>query len=188
MPVLFTLKMLSISNFLPAPGPVAVTAYQGRHCCLLQEHVGVCGLCPKLDPSSSPSHAEIYHCHHAMAPTLTAITWERGSYIPASPPCCSATGEMSVGVSAAPARPIWEGQDRDLGAGRRGQGSRWVLVGVGASTTGCPGLGMESDRTRRRWQRGWRGKGLAGDLCALQTHFSMSGKITSMEFCQFRPI
>lgn len=83
MPVLFTLKMLSISNFLPAPGPAAVTACQGRHCCLLQEHVRVRGLCPALDPSSSTLHAKIHHCRHATASTLTAVTWERGSEISA---------------------------------------------------------------------------------------------------------
>lgn len=47
---------------------------------------------------------------------------------------------------------------------------------------------MESRRIKGWWQRGWRSKGLTEELCTLQTHFCVSRKITSMEFCQFRPI
>lgn len=78
-------------------------------------------------------------------------------------------------------------------SGLRGEGRTGITLGAGGDWRhqhgmAGPGRGMESDRSKGQWQRGWRDKGLTEELCTLQTHFSVSGKITSMEFCQFRPI
>ena len=55
-----------------------------------------------------------------------------GSYASAWSSCCLATSEMSVGISAAPAFPIWPGQDGDWWADLGGEDKTGTTLGAGS--------------------------------------------------------
>lgn len=151
---------------------------------------------------SSTLHLKMHHHHHATTSRCSTATlrchqadnllWQQPGWgaptllhglLAAQPQVRWVWGSQlfpSGQVRTETGGQTWEGRTR--------LGSCWVLAVTEDTSMGWPGLGMESDGTKGQWQRGWRGKELTEELCTLQTHFSVSRKITSMEFCQSRPV